>query len=167
MTDGRDRSRATPPGPAEPPDGITVEAPAGDDRLDVLRVLDAAMLSVDADGLADRIDAGDVFVARAERTEAVVGALVTSRPEPGRLHVTALAVRRERRGRGIGSALVADAVAHAVRHPRIQRVTAAFDSSIERFYTDLGFEIDPHSGDDVVADGDDRRWGVLRVDTTE
>lgn len=130
-----------------PPDGVDVETATPDDRLDVLRVLDAAMLETDADGLAERIDAGDVLVARFERTGSVVGALVATRPEPGRRHVDAVAVRRARRGRGIGSALVAGAVRAAESDPEADRVTAAFDAELEAFYADLGFAIES-AGDD-------------------
>ncbi|MFC5133322.1 MULTISPECIES: GNAT family N-acetyltransferase [Haloferacaceae] len=131
-----------------PPDGVGVETATPDDRLDVLRVLDAAMLETDADGLIDRIDAGDVLVARFERTGSVVGALVTTRPEPGRRHVDAVAVRRARRGRGIGSALVAGAVRAAESDPETDRVTAAFDAELEAFYVDLGFVIESTGDDD-------------------
>ncbi|MFC6754179.1 hypothetical protein ACFQEU_12005, partial [Halorubrum tibetense] len=73
---------------------FTVERAISTDRIDVLRVLDAAMLETDAEQVADRIDAGDVFVARFERTGAVVGALVASRKDAGErsegtLHVDA------------------------------------------------------------------------------
>ncbi|WP_418280966.1 GNAT family N-acetyltransferase [Halorubrum sp. DTA98] len=122
-------------------DDVTIEPATADDRLDVLRVFDAAMLSVDVDGLDERIHADDVLVARSDRTEAVVGALVVTRPEPTRRHVDAVAVRRERRARGIGSALVATAVRHAERDPAVDRVSAAFDRSLEAFYGDLGFDV--------------------------
>ncbi|WP_281194534.1 GNAT family N-acetyltransferase [Halorubrum sp. F4] len=125
-----------------PPHGVDVEAATPDDRIDVLRVLDAAMLETDADGLVDRIDAGDVLVARFERTGSVLGALVATRPEPGRRHVDAVAVRRARRGRGIGSALVAGAVRAAESDPETDRVTAAFDAELAGFYADLGFAVE-------------------------
>ncbi|WP_321168467.1 GNAT family N-acetyltransferase [Halorubrum sp. JWXQ-INN 858] len=150
-----------------PPDGIAIEAASPDDRLDVLRVLDAAMLSVDADGLGDRIADRDVLVARFDRTGAVVGAVVLTRPEPDRRHVDAVAVRRARRGRGTGSALVAEAVRVAEADPGVGVVTAAFDPSLSGFYTGLGFEItstgEQEGGSD--GDGDERLWG--RLDTTD
>lgn len=152
-----------------PPGGVVVEAAESGDRLDVLRVLDAAMLSVDVDGLDHRIDAGDVLVARADRTGSVVGALVTTRPEPSRRHVSAVAVRRERRGRGIGSALVDAAVGRAERAPGVERVSAAFDATLATFYRDLGFDV--ATSHEVHAAGDgrqqtdaERRWGVRPVD---
>lgn len=146
--------------PEGPPDGIAIERADPDDRLDVLRVLDAAMLETDADLVSDRIAAGDALVARFERTGAVVGALVATRPESGRRHVDAVAVRRARRGRGIGSALVADAVARAERDEGIDVVTAAFEPELEGFYVDLGFDVDAER----AADGSDRLRGLRRVD---
>ena len=141
------------------PDGIAVEPATAADRLDVLRVLDAAMLETDADRVDDRIDAGDVLVARFIRTGAVVGALVATRPEPGRLHVDAVAVRRARRGRGIGSALVAAAAGRAERDDAVDAVTAAFDPKLRGFYTDLGFVVD---GDGRSDDGVEPRTDGVR-----
>ena len=140
--------------------GVAVEPATAADRLDGLRVLDAAMLATDAEQITARIDAGDVLVARFERTGAVVGALVTTRPEPGRRHVDAVAVRRARRGRGIGSALVASAVARAERDERIDVVTAAFEPHLEGFYAELGFDIN----EERAADGRDRLRGLRRAD---
>lgn len=156
------------------PDGVAIESASSDDRLDVLRVLDAAMLETDAetvDGaigdtavddtavddddetVDDASDPGDALVARFNRTGAVVGALVATRPEPARLHVDAVAVRRARRGRGIGSALVAEAVRRAAGDAAIDAVTASFDPELKGFYTDLGFEID-RGGDTREIDGE-------------
>jgi GNAT superfamily N-acetyltransferase len=133
---------------------VTVCEATPDDRLGVRQVLDAAMLDVRED-LPDRIDAGDVLVAEAVRgdSEAVRGysnaeegdsETETDRPILGALvlvprgnaaHVDAVAVRRARRGQGIGVALVRTA---AERHARL---TAAFDSDVRPFYESLGFEI--------------------------
>lgn len=66
--------------------------------------------------------------------------------EPG-ARVDAVAVRRARRGQGIGSALVRAA---SERHPRI---TAEFDASVRPFYESLEFEIEP------VEEGADRFRG--------
>ena len=125
------------------PDGVAIEPATPDDRLDSLRVLDAAMLETDSAQVAERIDAGDALVARFKKTGAVVGALVATRPEPARYHVDAVAVRRARRGRGIGSALVDAAVGRAERDTAVEVVTAAFDAELRGFYTDLGFTAVP------------------------
>ena len=150
------------------PDGFAVESATPDDRIDVLRVLDAAMLETDAETVDAAIDAGDALVARFTRTGAVVGALVATRPEPARLHVDAVAVRRARRGRGIGAALVAAAVRRAERDAPVDAVTAAFDPKLEAFYTDLGFAVDRDrsDGDDDRSDderGTDRLCGRRSV----
>ncbi|WP_371161947.1 GNAT family N-acetyltransferase [Halorubrum miltondacostae] len=113
-----------------------------------MRVLDAAMLETDAATVDDRIDAGDVLVARSTRTDGVVGALIAVRPDPDRLHVDAVAVRRARRGRGIGSALVAAAVDRGASDPAIEVVTAEFDPELRDFYEALGFSI---AADDANA----------------
>jgi GNAT superfamily N-acetyltransferase len=125
-----------------PPDDVIVERATPDDRLDALRILDAAMLETDADTVDERIAAGDAFVARSTRTGGVVGALVAVRPDPERLHVDAVAVRRARRGRGIGSALVAAAIGRGESDPAVETVTAAFDAELSAFYEALGFATD-------------------------
>ena len=127
----------------DPPETVAIEAASPGDRLDVLRVLDAAMLETSPAAVDTAIDAGDAFVARFERTDAVVGALIATRPEPDRVHVDAVAVRRPRRGRGIGSALVAAAVRQAERDGGVAVVTAAFDADLRAFYADLGFAVRP------------------------
>lgn len=141
--------------PREPPDDVAIEPAAPDGRLDVLRVLDAAMLETDPEFVDAAIDAGDALVARFERTDAVVGALVATRLESDRLHVDAVAVRRARRGRGIGSALVAAAVRHAEREPEVEVVTAAFDADLRAFYTALGFAVRPVEPADGSRDVDE------------
>jgi ribosomal protein S18 acetylase RimI-like enzyme len=124
------------------PDNIEIGTASPDDRLDILRVLDAAMLETDAETVDAAIDAGDALVARFKRTDAVVGALVATRPESDRVHVDAVAVRRARRGRGIGSALVAETVRRAERDAESAVVTAEFDPELKGFYIDLGFAVD-------------------------
>ncbi|AZQ15834.1 GNAT family N-acetyltransferase [Halorubrum sp. PV6] len=118
------------------------------------------MLETDSAQVAERIDAGDALVARFKKTGAVVGALVATRPEPSRYHVDAVAVRRARRGRGIGSALVAAAVERAEREEAVAVVTAAFDAKLRGFYTDLGFAVVP----DTETQGAGRLRGRRAVD---
>ncbi|EMA70241.1 GCN5-related N-acetyltransferase [Halorubrum aidingense JCM 13560] len=136
------------------PDDIAIEPAAPDDRIDALRVLDAAMLETDVETVDAAIDAGDALVARFKRTNAVVGALVATRPDPTRLHVDAVAVRRARRGRGIGSALVARAMRRGETDPEIAVVTAEFKRDLEDFYTDLGFAIGGGVGSEASDDVD-------------
>ncbi|WP_331235464.1 GNAT family N-acetyltransferase [Natronorarus salvus] len=128
---------------------IRVRVAERDDELDVRRVLNAAMLEFDAFG--ERIRSEDVLVAvetgREERGEdrAVLGALALSGVE-----IEAIAVRRARRNRGIGRALVESA------GERQSSLTAEFDPDVREFYEALGFEIE--------SIGDDRFRGVLRGD---
>ena len=121
---------------------VTVEPATSEDRLNVLRVLDAAMLETDADTVDDRIAARDALLARSTRTGGVAGALVAVRPDADRLHVDAVAVRRARRGRGIGSTLVAAAVDRGESDPAVEVVTARFDAALAEFYEALGFTVD-------------------------
>ncbi|MUW15299.1 GNAT family N-acetyltransferase [Halorubrum sp. CBA1125] len=110
------------------------------------------MLETDAETVDERIAAGDAFVARATRTDGVVGALVATRPDPHRLHVDAVAVRRARRGRGVGSALVAAAVRRGARDPDVRVVTAAFDADLWALYEGLGFDVRPIEADESDSD---------------
>ncbi|WP_101295257.1 GNAT family N-acetyltransferase [Halegenticoccus soli] len=110
----------------------TVREADPDDLLDVMRVLDAAMLEADADAVRERIAAGEALVAEADG--AVVGALALDGSR-----VEAVAVRRTRRGRGIGSALVEAAAV------RTGDLTAEFDPRVRPFYESLGFDVEPRS----------------------
>lgn len=108
-----------------------------DERPAVMTVLDSAMLSVDAGTVGDRIESGNVLVATSDDGQRLLGALVLDGA-----HVEAVAVRRRRRGQGLGTALVAAA---ADRH---ERVTATFDDRVRPFYESLGFAIEPAAEDD-------------------
>lgn len=153
----------------------TVRAGERDDLLAVMRVLDGAMLDVDAAAVRRRLsgvdadsgsdpdgEAGDVggkegdrsgnrngngtgTVLVAEADGRVVGALVL---DGG--HVEAVAVRRSRRGQGVGTALVGAAAARA------GRLTADFDPRVAPFYESLGFA--------VTERGDGRLRGVLSAE---
>lgn len=123
-------------------DDPTIRTATADDELAVRRVIDGAMLEV-PQNLAGLIESEQVLVAVAER---VVAALVLVRPAEMDLptltatdeasHVAAVAVRRRRRGSGIGAALVR-AAAERTSAP----LTAEFRSSVRPFYESLGFEI--------------------------
>lgn len=124
--------------------GVCVRAAERDDRVAALNVLDAAMLETDADALAEHIDAGSVLVAADDGR--IVGVIDVAVTPPGG-HVEAVAVRRARRGQGIGSRLVAAA------SERWRPLSAAFDGDVKPFYEALGF--------DVRSVGPDRYHGVL------
>jgi GNAT superfamily N-acetyltransferase len=118
-----------------------------DDLPAIMTVLDAALLELDVDVLRDAIDRGDALVAVAD--DRVLGALVLV----GEV-IEAVAVRRNRRDQGIGSALVAAAA------ERRERLVAAFDPRVRPFWESLGFEIEP-------ADELERYRGVLTGEVAE
>ncbi|MFC7229395.1 GNAT family N-acetyltransferase [Salinirubellus salinus] len=93
-----------------------------DERDAALNVLDAAMLET------DRVDEGTLLVA-VDRGS-VVGALLLVGDR-----IDAVAVRRRRQGKGVGSALVAAA------GERRERLVAAFDAGVRPFYESLGFDV--------------------------
>ena len=142
----------------------TVRAGRADDYCAAMNLLDGAMLDVDprrvraglagdadgddGDGSGGDADDADAAVLVAELDGSVGGALVLD----GR-RVTAVAVRRSRRDRGIGTALVAAAV------ERRGCVTAEFDARVRPFYESLGFEIRP--ADDGGEEGRERFEGEL------
>ncbi|WP_132058144.1 GNAT family N-acetyltransferase [Halorussus amylolyticus] len=120
-----------------------------DDSLGVRRVLDAAMLDV-RDDLETRIETGDVLVAA--EGGPILGALVLV-PRTDGARVDAVAVRRARRGRGLGTRLVQAAAERVARRPLV----AEFDPSVRPFYESLGFE--------VSSVGEGRLRGVFEVET--
>ncbi|WP_058367377.1 GNAT family N-acetyltransferase [Haloparvum sedimenti] len=163
----------------EPPAGVLIRTAAPADELDVRRVLDGAMLEVADEALAAALENGTALVALAERggdrDPAVAGALVVTAAEgvtdagtaTGAAHLDAVAVRLSRRGRGIGTALVARALADAAASGH-ERLIAEFDASLREFYADLGFSVTPEtdrgaeSEDGTVADAN-RLRGVRRL----
>lgn len=124
---------------------------AGDpgDFVAAMRVLEGALLDVDADAVRRRLREGGRpadAVLVAELDGRVVGALVLADGSNGAegaseaAHVEAVAVSRPRRGSGVGRALV-----EAARE-RAGRLTADFDSRVRGFYESLGFEIEERDG---------------------
>ncbi|MBX0287020.1 GNAT family N-acetyltransferase [Haloarcula salinisoli] len=111
------------------------------DLPDVMNILDGAVLRADAAAVQDHIGDDEVLVAVSTDGERVLGALVLSGH-----HIDAVAVRRRRRGQGIGSALVEAAA------DRRERLTAEFDADLRSFYEGLGFTIEQ-------TDESGRLWG--------
>jgi GNAT superfamily N-acetyltransferase len=112
--------------------GLEVRVARPDEHPSVMNVLDGAMLDVGADRVA--ADATTTLVAcEAGR---VLGALVLDGEE-----ILAVAVRRSRRGQGIGSALIEAA------GTRRERLVAEFRDRERPFYESLGFEIGPTAED--------------------
>jgi ribosomal protein S18 acetylase RimI-like enzyme len=114
-----------------------------EDLVAVLNVLDGAALETDRERIRDRLRAGDVLLAVAGTdSERVVGACVLDGPR-----IVSIAVRRRRRGQGIGTELVRVAASER------DRLVARFDHSVRPFYETLGFDVTPIE--------DDRCDGVL------
>lgn len=134
---------------------VSVRRAAPADHLDVMRILDGAMLAADAGRVRERIDAGAVLVATNEMPPASRrdGKAVDDRPVGALVRdgdrVTAVATRRRHRDRGVGSALVAAALDDR------GRLVAEFDPDVRPFYASLGFEIVP------LDDGEGRLRGRL------
>ena len=162
------------------PSDVTIRHADPTDLLGIVRVLDGAALETDVEAIRRRLRADPplAFVAVTEgessdsSTERVVGALVLEHPpasSPGDLEIEQVAVRRRRRGRGIGHALVDAACALATEQAppdATPLVTATFDRTVRPFYEACGFEIadvsDLESGDRSRTD---RLRARRRIDT--
>jgi GNAT superfamily N-acetyltransferase len=107
----------------------------------VLNVLDGALLDVAVPGVERAIDGGDALVAVAgggpAESERILGVLVLDGRE-----IVAVAVRRRRRGQGIGTRLVEAA------SQRRDGLSAEFDERVRPFWEALGFEVQRVEGSD-------------------
>lgn len=121
-----------------------VRPATADDLPAVANVIDGAALAVEHDRLRRAVERGDVLVAVAggEPDERILGALALEGAE-----IVAVAVRRERRSQGIGTALV-----EAAAEGR-ERLVAAFDPGVRPFWESLGFDV-------ARIEGTDRFRGV-------
>ncbi len=115
-------------------DTVSVRAAVSEELPAVRNVVDGAALAVDAERLQGALDRDDVLVAVAGESpdERVLGALVLDGHE-----IVAVAVRRRRRGQGIGSQLVESA---AIRH---ESLVADFEEDVRPFWESLDFRIAP------------------------
>jgi GNAT superfamily N-acetyltransferase len=112
---------------------VRVRVARADDELAVCRLLDAAMLSYSVSDSPVRL--------LAETDGTAVGALLASEHERGGgAHVDAVAVRRARRGDGIGSELVGALI------ERYGRVTADCRPGVWPFYESMGFRCREREG---------------------
>lgn len=134
---------------------MSVHEATTDQYSEVLSILDAAALQTDPEQVRQAIEAGAVLVAvstggrsgnRADERPGppdvaadgtVLGALVLDGDE-----ITAVAVRPNRRGQGIGTALVRRALESR------RRVVAEFEPRVRPFWASLGFEISQFPGSD-------------------
>jgi GNAT superfamily N-acetyltransferase len=108
-----------------------VRTATAEDLPAVLTVLDSALLQADIERVRRAIEREAVLVA-VSPAGTVLGALVLDGTE-----ITAVAVRRRRRGQGIGSALV-EAAAR-----RRDRLCAEFDGRVVPFWRSAGFDVEP------------------------
>lgn len=110
---------------------MEIRTARSDELSTVMNILDGASLAVDATVARERIGNEEVLVATDGGR--VLGACVLDGHE-----IEAIAVRRARRGQGIGSILI-EAAAEAVEGT----LTAEFDGRVRPFYDSLGFAIEP------------------------
>jgi len=112
---------------------MNVRAADVEDLPAVMTVFDGALLEADVDEVRAAIARGDVLVA--DEGGRILGACLLDGAE-----IRAIAVRRQRRGQGIGTMLV-DAAAE-----RRDRLVAEFDERVRPFWESLGFTIEPLGG---------------------
>lgn len=93
-----------------------------------MAILDAALLDIAVETVRDRLSSESVLVATEE--EPILGALVLDGT-----HIEAIAVRPNRRGQGIATALVESASTRG-------QLTASFRPGVSEFYESLGFHIE-------------------------
>jgi len=151
-------------------DQVSIRRGNRTDRLAVVRLFDAAMLDTAFDRLSRQLTGTDGLVLIATREETPIGAIAldaSPTSEEGRVdidttqvdgdtdpvQITAIAVRRRRRDRGIGRGLIETAADRVAPRP----LTAGFDEGVRSFYHACGFEIDSHT---------DRCWGIRWPETT-
>ena len=140
-------------------DQVSIRRGDPTDRLAVVRLFDAAMLDTEFDRLSRQLTGTDGAVLIATRGETPVGAIaldyspasdekrVAVDGDTDPVRITAIAVQRRRRDRGIGRTLIEAAVDHVTPRP----LTARFDEEVQPFYGACGFEI---------GSRDDRYWGI-------
>lgn len=134
---------------------MTVRPATAADRLTVLRIVNGAMLEIDAGEVEGRIETGNVLVV-GEEGRLLGAAVLDGENQP--THIDAIAVRRARRGQGIGSELVAAAV------EREGVLTADFAPRVRPFYESLGFDIEERGKGEGgktngETEGEGRLWG--------
>jgi GNAT superfamily N-acetyltransferase len=117
--------------------GVEIRHGREGDLLAALRILEGSMLKIGASQIRRRTESDEVLVAEVDGR--IVGALVRDGE-----HVEAIAVRPQRRGRGIGSRLVEEALAET------GGVTVEFREEVRPFYESLGFDIEERG---------ERLWG--------
>ncbi len=102
------------------------------ERPAVFNVLDGALLAIEYDRVSELLETEQVHVAVTEtEPERILGVVVIENEE-----ILAIAVRRRRRGQGIGTALVTDL------KQRNDRLVACFDERVAPFWQAMQFITD-------------------------
>jgi GNAT superfamily N-acetyltransferase len=122
---------------------MQIREATADELPAVMNVLDGAMLEVGVETVRAGIEGDGTLVAVPEDSDRILGAVVLDGEQ-----VVAVAVRRGRRGQGIGGTLLEAAV------DRRTRLTAEFDADLREFYEGLGF--------DTERLGESGRWRGTR-----
>lgn len=135
---------------------IRVCAGTSEDLSAILNVLDGALLETDRNQVSRAISRGDVFAAVPERRTHESGVILGALVLDGRW-ITSIAVRRRRRGQGIGAALVDSAA------KRRDRLMAEFRAAVRPFWVSVGFEVAPASGDSQGAKPTCKRYRGVRT----
>jgi len=128
-----------------------------DDHIDVMRLFDGALLETDADRVRDQLTGGRgcILVAGESRPVGAIALVddpeaVDGLPWPDSVYTSAIAVRKARRGQGVGRSLIEAAVDWAAPRP----LSATFDERVRPFYVSCGFAIEERAG---------RLWGLRPV----
>jgi GNAT superfamily N-acetyltransferase len=135
-----------------PPDRSIHRADA-DDHAAVARLFDTALLETDSERLRRQLagENGFVLVAGIKPPVGAIAVDAARQPLAGvdisPVRITAIAVQRRQRDRGIGSRLVIAAAERAAPRP----LTARFDERVRPFYRACGFDTEPRDG---------RLWGI-------
>lgn len=124
-----------------------------DDRVDVMRLFDGALLETDGDRITDQLTGsrGCILVAETGRPVGAVAvipepAAVDGLPWPDAVYISAIAVQKQRRGQGVGRSLIRAAAEWAAPRP----LAATFDERVRPFYISCGFAVEKREG---------RLWG--------
>lgn len=118
---------------------MDVRRARSDEALAVRRLLDAAVL--EPGDVERHVEAGNALVAVENGDDPTIHGAVVLEPRERGAHVAAIAVRKRRRDRGIGRALIEAAL------EREGRLTARFDDRVRPFYESLEFSIESIDGE--------------------
>ena len=124
-----------------------------EDLVDVMRLFDGALLETDADRIRGQLTGrrGCILAAGEGRPVGAIALIngdeeVDDLPWPEAVYISAIAVRTQRRGQGIGRSLIEAAADWAAPRPLV----ATFDERVRPFYIACEFTIEEREG---------RLWG--------